>query len=508
MNILQALDDPKVFGQHFRNKDSWFAWRCFLCALFALPLSAEQLAIFRQCTGREASPTTALQEAWLVCGRRAGKSLMLALIAVFASCFRDWRPHLAVGERATVMIVCADRRQSRVIMRYALALLKSVPMLARLIESETRESIDLRNRITIEIHTASFRSTRGYAICAALLDEIGYWRQEESADPDSEIIAAIRPAMAQFPNAMLLCASSPYARRGALWDAHRKHFGKDGDPVLVWQAPTRTMNPTVPQQVIDEATERDPVSAASEYGATFRTDIESYINREAIEACVSPSVREREPLSGISYMGFVDPSGGSSDSMTLAIGHEQDGVAILDALREAKPPFSPEDVVSEFSAVLHSYRISKVCGDRYAGEWPRERFKERGITYEPAAKPKSDLYRDLLPAINSCKVDLLDNQKLIAQLVGLERRVARGGRDSIDHAPGAHDDLGNCVAGLVAMLATQSTYGWTWEAIGGPPATNEDSFQETGISPPPRVDPRLGVNQLPRRRWDHDRGWH
>jgi hypothetical protein len=53
------------------------------------------------------------------------------------------------------------------------------------------------------------------------------------------------------PNAMLLCASSPYARRGALWDAHRRHFGKDGDPILVWQAPTRTMNPTVPQSIID-----------------------------------------------------------------------------------------------------------------------------------------------------------------------------------------------------------------------------------------------------------------
>jgi hypothetical protein len=54
---------------------------------------------------------------------------------------------------------------------------------------------------------------------------------------------------AVIPDAMLLCASSPYARRGALWDAHRRHFGKDGDPTLVWQAPTRKMNPTVPQRV-------------------------------------------------------------------------------------------------------------------------------------------------------------------------------------------------------------------------------------------------------------------
>ena len=58
------------------------------------------------------------------------------------------------------------------------------------------------------------------------------------------MINAIRPGMATIPGAMLLVRSSPYARRGALWDAHRRHFGKDGDPILVWQAPTRTMNPT------------------------------------------------------------------------------------------------------------------------------------------------------------------------------------------------------------------------------------------------------------------------
>lgn len=68
-----------------------------------------------------------------------------------------------------------------------------------------------------------------------------------------------------------------------------------------------------------------------------------------------------------------------------------------------------------------------LVGDRYAGEWPREGFRNRHITYEPSAKPKSDLYRDLLPLLNSGEVDLLDHQHLLTQLVGLERRTARGG---------------------------------------------------------------------------------
>src|SRR5438445_1148349 len=212
-------------------------------------MTPEQLAIYQEHTGRAAPPLAPLQEGWLVCGRRAGKSFILAVIAIFLACFRDWRPFLGPGEVGTIMIVAADRKQARVIMRYCLGLLKSVPMLAQLIEGETRETIALRNRVVIEIHTASFRTTRGYTVLAALLDELAYFPVDENAsEPDTEIIAAIRPAMATIPGAMLLCASSPYARRGALWETYRKYHGQDG-PILVWQAPSRAMNPTVPQSL-------------------------------------------------------------------------------------------------------------------------------------------------------------------------------------------------------------------------------------------------------------------
>ena len=199
MNIIQALDDPQVFGPFFRGP-TWVVWRVFLAALFALPLSEEQLALFSKHTGRSTPPTQPLHEAWLVCGRRAGKSFILACVAIFIACFRDWRPHLGPGESGTVMIIAADRRQARVIMRYCSGLLKSVPMLKQLIDSETRESIALRNRVAIEVHTASFRSTRGYTIIAALLDEVAYWPTDEaSSEPDIEVINAVRPAWPPSP---------------------------------------------------------------------------------------------------------------------------------------------------------------------------------------------------------------------------------------------------------------------------------------------------------------------
>jgi hypothetical protein len=211
------------------------------------------------------------------------------------------------------------------------------------------------------------------------------------------------------------------------------------------------MNPTVPERVIQQAYEQDSAVAAAEYDAQFRRDIEAYVSREAVEAVVARGRRELPFQSGYSYSAFVDPSGGSQDSMTLAIAHQEGERIILDAIRERRPPFSPEGVVAEFAQLLKSYQIESVYGDRYGGEWPREAFLKHGILYDPVSESKSDLYRELLPLVNSGKVELLDHSRLIHQLCNLERRTARSGRDSIDHAPGMQDDLANAVAGVVAF---------------------------------------------------------
>src|SRR5262249_10865054 len=171
-----------------------------------------------------------------------------------------------------------------------------------------------------------------------------------------------------------------------------------------------------------------------------RTDFEAFITREAVEACISLNVRERPPIDGVKYFGFIDPSGGSGDSFTMAIAHRDGEVAIL-LVREAKPPFSPESIVAEFAADLKRYRIAQVTSDRYAAEWPREQFRKRDIEVKPTDASKSELYLNLLPIINSRRCDLLDLDVILGQLVGLERRTARAGRDSIDHAPHSHDDV-------------------------------------------------------------------
>jgi hypothetical protein len=452
LTILDAIRDPALFAPWFRDPSTWLAWFAFLAALFALPMDAEALALYQHHTQRREPPKEPPHEGWLVKGRRGGGSFIAAVTAVFVAVFRDYSGVLAPGERGTVMVLAADRRQARTVFRYIEGLIDNVPMLAGMVVGRTKESIDLSNRISIEVHTSSFRTVRGYTIVAAICDEIAFWRDDTSANPDAEVIAALRPGMSTVPGALLLGISSPYSRRGVLWDAYRRHYGRDGSPVLVWQADTRSMNPTVDPAVIERAYKEDEASASAEYGAEFRRDIEGFVSREAIDAVVVPGRRELPPVEGVSYFGFCDPSGGSSDSMTLAVAHRENASAVLDLVLEVRPPCSPEVVVEDFAETLRRYRISQLTGDRYGAEWVAERFRKAGITYKPAEKPKSDLYRELLPAVNAQTVELLDHPKLTAQLCQLERRTARGGKDSIDHPPKAHDDLANACAGVVHLV--------------------------------------------------------
>jgi len=232
MDILAALDHPELLAPFFLG-DTWRAWRGFLAALFALPMDEAQRAIYQHHTGRTELPTAPFKEAALVVGRRGGKSRILALVAVFLACFHNYEKYLAPGEVATIGVIAADRKQARTIFRFIIGLLRAVRPLAEMVEDETAETITLRNRVAIEIHTASFRVTRGYTFAAVLADETAFWRDENSTNPDVEIFRALRPGLSSIATAMLLNASSPYRKAGVLYSTYRRHYARDGARVLV-----------------------------------------------------------------------------------------------------------------------------------------------------------------------------------------------------------------------------------------------------------------------------------
>lgn len=432
---------------------SWWSWRTLFHALDVglETLTPEERAHVQHITGRTRLPKD-LRELWLIVGRRAGKSIIAALYAVWAVTCRTYA--LAPGEVGVFMVIAADRRQARIVKRYIAGLLRAASVLEELIKRETADALWLTSGLVIEIHTCSFRSIRGYTVVGYVCDEVAFWQDEASSNPDREVLVALRAATATVPSALGMVLTTPYARRGEAWRVYSNHFGRDdSDRILVVNADTRTMNPTVDQSVIDAAYEDDPAAAAAEYGGEWRRDVETFLPLESIEAVVVPGRLELGPIEIVDARGGFDGAGGTGgDSATAAVaGVIQRGdktTAALAAVREVRPPFSPEVVVAEFAAFFRSYGITSIVSDRYAGAWPVEAFAKHGITVVPSELSKSDVYRELLPMVMSGDVELLDSPRLKKQLGDLERRTARGGRDSIDHPPTktAHDDVANGAA--------------------------------------------------------------
>ena len=157
MNIIEAMDDPRLLGAAIRDRESWKPWPAFLAAAFGLPLDDEYGAdLFRACTGRAELLTAAFGFLWLVIGRQGGKSFTMAIIAVFLACFRDWRSYLSVGERAVVLLVAADREQAKILHRYIVGIL-STPLL-----DQTADTIDLKGSGSRILRR---RSWMGLTIC-------------------------------------------------------------------------------------------------------------------------------------------------------------------------------------------------------------------------------------------------------------------------------------------------------------------------------------------------------
>ena len=452
MNIIQAIKDKNLFGAMFKDPASWHAWEIYLSALFGLPIDGADSGLFQRCTGLTRPPARRAGESFVICGRRSGKSFISSIIAVYLACFKDWRPYLSPGERGWIFVIANDKSQAGIIKRYISGILHGNRLLKAKIQGETKEEIELSGSVGIAVKTSSYRTLRGFTLLAAILEEMAFYRSEDSANPDREILAAVRPALATIPESVLLGISTPYSRTGVLWEQYKANFGKDGGP-LIWHAPTRIMNPTIDARLIETALKEDPQAARAEWEAEWRDDIEAFITPEIVDAVTIPGRFELPRIRDAQYFGFIDPSGGRQDSFTLGISHRSDeGRIILDVLRERRPPFQPKSVVAEFSETLKAFGISEVEADAYAAEWVTEAHREHGITVKRSKMSASEIYLNFLPMVSNGTVELLENKRLHAQLTGLERRTRSGGKDLITHFQGGHDDLANAAAGACVMV--------------------------------------------------------
>ena len=462
MTIIECLAHSQMLGDLpvFRDLTTWKRWLVFLCAVYGLNLSHlrevgigedEALGIFREHTGRStyAPPEGGWPEAVGIVGRQSGKTRIAATIAAFEALTAQPEPD---GTELYAVLVAQDQRASlRNLFSYAVAPFDQIPALARMVPTGWRsvwgrarraDSLTLETGVRIAVYPCRPASVRGIRSRVVVLDEVAFYRSAEGYPTDLEMLRAARPTLATTAGKLIIL-SSPYGQSGALWDLHRRHYARDDSGTLVWQASAPAMNPTLPADYLARMQQDDPEAYRSEVLGEFRAGLSTFLDPDAVAACVAEGVRERAPVAGISYTAFCDPSGGRRDAFTVAIGHRDGDCAVLDVCRAWPAPHNPSGVIQEAAALLRRYGVAVVEGDRFGGEFPPERFRAEGIEYVPARLDRSALYLGLLPLISAARVLLLDDAELLRELRGLERRRGSSGRDRVDHRAGGHDDRSN-----------------------------------------------------------------
>ncbi len=458
MDIIEAVKSDSGFRPFFKDMATWQPWFVFLKVLTGLKdFTDAEMTLFRECTGLDELPSVPIKEAWICAGRRSGKSSVVSLLAVFYTFWGNWQAYLSRGEVAEIFVIGVNKAQCRIIMNYIEAILNMHPSFKRMIKKVTQETIVLKNKVTILVKPASWRSPRGATLGLLLLEEIAFFRFEtEMANPDLEVYTACLPGMTTIPNSLCIGISTPFARQGLLYDKVSKHWGRPGN-VLAWRAPSWRMNLTLTEEGLREQYEEvlGEERFGAEYANRFREDIESYMPIDIIDRAIVKGRAMLKEEYGLSYVAFADASEGlrkTGDSMTFCIGHRADEKLVIDVLLEFRPPFDPKDVLSRIAGVAKPYGVTMITQDRHAVGWIASDLREFGITVETSEWTKSQLYEFFAVEMNKDRVELLDNERLRNQIAGLQRFLTGSGV-RIDHYRSGHDDLINSVAGVVSILS-------------------------------------------------------
>lgn len=228
MNIIQAIESPDFFRPLFRDLETWQNWFVCLKALFGLEMNATERGVFSRFTARTDRPSNQFREAFLIIGRRGGKSFISALISVYLACFRQWDLGL---EKGYIMAIAADKQQASIVLDYVRQILR-LPAFQSMVVADRNEEIELSNRMVVAVHACSYRSLRGFTIPAAIMDELSFMRYE-GANPSKEILTALRPSLGGVEGSLLLGISTGYSKRGTLYQAFKEKYGKDDPHCLV-----------------------------------------------------------------------------------------------------------------------------------------------------------------------------------------------------------------------------------------------------------------------------------
>ena len=475
------------FIQEVLKEDLSPAQGVLLKSIYGLPLTEGEKVLFHAYTGREGPPGVRQHEVTCICGRRSGKTGRIGVnIALYEALMGGHEACLGHGERGHVVLIAQTVKAVHETMALARSKVNGSAILAAELVRERADELWFRNGMCVSIWPCTVKSVRGLHVPVSVLDEIGFW-ESEGANPDIEVVRAVAPAGATFPGRMMVKLSTPWAKAGVLWDDYTAWWAKDGGP-LVWLAPTKDMNPTVPLDFLVREYTRDPDAARREYDAEFADPAEAFIPGASVEAAIAGGIHERAYERGRHYMAAIDVAF-KNDATVLTIVHREGERVVQDVCRAWKPspgaPLKLSELARQVAILARLYGVRTVYGDQYAAEPVREALrhprtedgrlltgvgfvevaytatrKKRDLPEDPSRREvgasKMDLFGTMKTLVVQGRLSLLDVPETAKQLKALMVKRTFSGYETVGAPEGAHDDYAAALA-LACWQAWQAT---------------------------------------------------
>jgi hypothetical protein len=483
VGLVQACQDPNLLG---------------------IDLHPRQREILEQIdSGR-------FHEIVLVLGRRSGKSLMAAAVAVHDACFRDLTRYLRPRQARHVVVVAANREQAGIVLGYVRELLTNSPLLKGCIAAETAESIEVRQPHTgapalVKTMPCSARAGRGLAISTLIADEIGHWLDAtEGPAVADRVWGSLTPALADFhEHGRALAISTPWGNSNLLAQLFKRATSGDHADMLAVRAATWQMRPDLQQSYFDRERAKDPELFRGEFGAEFLASGAAFFDPERLEAAVDedrfelPPGQITEPVVGLDPSFSADPFG--CVVVGRGVGHLEDRAEgrpedrrrrfRVAAVRSWRPTpgreLSVEPVLDEIAALCRRYGAHSVVTDQWCSAPVRQGLARRGISAHEktlTASSKAGVFSDLKSLVYTDSLELYRHEGLLSELKRVEAHYASGSVSiRIPRVAGSHGDMA-CALALAVSAATKRGGGQI------DPSWSQWVDSGAGANPRPRVD--------------------
>ena len=312
-SFTQFINDKNLLGWSYAD-ESYDNWKIILRGALG---EGDTFTIAERIKWRELThcdpPPERVEELIGLCGRRSGKGRAGAALSLYFAICHDWTSRLSPGERAIIAHMAPTQTQAGRIFLMTDGLIEGTPMFRPMVMRRTADTIQFETGADIVIQAANYRSVRGASSPLVICDELAYLMPSESgaAVSDTELLNALTPSLSNL-NGMLVCLTTLAGKRGEAYARDQRYRDNHDPKILVIRQPTRTMNPSLPQKIIDRAFERDAIIAAAEFGSIegglqFRPDLCGYVDRDKILGLVSPGLDEIPPVAWNNLFWLLRP---------------------------------------------------------------------------------------------------------------------------------------------------------------------------------------------------------